>query len=109
MTALTHDHPTIDRRGLALARAIVKKLEETDEQSGVDRARGVNRRWRELGDSSLHEAWSELLQQDWSVIRDALLDETQRGCELRQNNPFCGILTNQERWQIIKEFTRHAS
>lgn len=110
MLAPIHDHKTIDRRGLAFARAIVDKLERTNRiEAGVEKARAVNQRWRDMGTSSLHEAWADILQQDWSTIKNALLDESQRGDALRQNNPFCGILTNQERWSIIKEYDSHAS
>jgi hypothetical protein len=109
MTVPIHDHKLIDRRGLAFARAIVTKLEENGYQPGVERARAVNLRWREIASSPLHEAWAALLQRNWPEIRDALLDPSERGDAMRQNNPFCGILTNRERWSIIKEFSRYAS
>jgi ketopantoate reductase len=106
---MMNDHGKIDRRGLALAQAIVAKLERDGVEAGVERARSVNRRWREMNSSSLHEDWADLLEQEWNLIKEKLLSETDRGDALRQNNPFCGILTHQERWKIIKEFDRYAS
>ncbi len=99
-----NDHATIDRRGLALARAIVEKLEAGDLQAGLAKARAVNRRWYERDATELHRAWHDVLQKDWASIKEVLLDTSERGCELRQNSPFCGILTPHERWAIFREY-----
>jgi hypothetical protein len=32
-----------------------------------------------------------------------LLDPSERGVQLRQNSPFCGILTAQERWAFYRK------
>ena len=93
-------HGQIDERSLRLARAVADKLETGDLTMGLERARAVNRRWREQSPSGLHDDWAEILRRDWPFIRVALLDESERGAQLRQNNPFCGILTPQERWGI---------
>ncbi|HMP73281.1 MAG TPA: hypothetical protein PKE55_08465 [Kiritimatiellia bacterium] len=103
------DHASIDRRGLDLARAIVTKLESGDLQGGLAKARAVNRRWREQGSSPLHEEWKEILQGNWTEIKAILLDESEGGNRLRQNSPFCGILTPHERWAIFREHRRHAA
>ena len=103
------DHASIDRRSLALSRAIIKKLEEGDIEAGVARARAVNRRWRKVAGTTLHEEWKTILQRDWPNIKAALLDASEQGQALRQNNPFCGILTPRERWAIFREFRQHAA
>ncbi len=97
----THEH--IDLRGLRLAEAIVKKIEEGDIHFGIEKARSVNSRWRDMSSSRLNNDWAEILKKDWSSIRSVLLDTSQRGIQLRQNNPFCGILTPKERWSIMKQ------
>jgi hypothetical protein len=97
-------HQEIDRRSLYLAETVVRKLEAGNIQGGIERARMVNRRWREKSASRLHQEWAILLSGDWPSIRTALLDESERGADLRQNNPFCGILTPQERWKILREY-----
>jgi len=35
-----------------------------------------------------------------------LLDESEEGTRLRQIDPFCGILTPKERWEIYREAAR---
>lgn len=95
-------HQEIDQRSLELARVVVQKLESGDLAAGLNHVRGVNRRWREQNPSSLHEEWATLLAGEWPTIRAALLDESEHGAQLRQNSPFCGILTPQERWAFFR-------
>jgi hypothetical protein len=101
-------HAQVDHRSLRLAWTIVGKLEAGDVQAGIDRARSVNHRWRAQAASRLHDDWAAILQGDWPSIRRVLLDESERGAQLRQNNPFCGILTPQERWAIVREASHEA-
>ncbi|HPC57429.1 MAG TPA: hypothetical protein PK689_00365 [Kiritimatiellia bacterium] len=96
-------HGKIDRRSLQMARAIAEKLESGSVQAGLEKARAVNRRWRRRMPTRFHEDWAEILQQGWPVIRAALLDPSERGVQLRQNSPFCGILTAQERWAFYRK------
>jgi len=77
------------------------------EGEAVRRAIETNRRWRARSSSRLHDRWADILALPWPSIRSALLDDSERGRELRQNNPFCGILTPQERWGIYREFRAH--
>lgn len=100
-------HQQIDRRSLRLADALARKLEAGDVQAGIERARTVNRRWRAQGASRLHDEWAEILAGDWISIRNALIDHSERGAQLRQNNPFCGILEPRERWAIYRECAAH--
>jgi hypothetical protein len=101
-------HSSIDERGLRLAMAIVEKLEQNGIADGLQKARKVNAHWRAMSSSTLHDEWANILRGSWDTVRQALLDESETGDELRQNNPFCGILSNQERWAIFEEFRHHA-
>jgi hypothetical protein len=96
-------HQQIDHRSLRLARVVAEKLEAGNLLAGLARARAVNERWRQQASSPLHEAWRDLLAGDWPSIRAALLDASERGAQLRQNNPFCGILTPRERWDVYRQ------
>lgn len=87
-----------------MAKLLVKKLESGNIQAGVEHARQVNQRWCIQSPSVLHREWSNILANDWSTIREKLLDESERGAKLRQNNPFCGILNPQERWAFLREY-----
>jgi hypothetical protein len=99
-------HQQIDQRSLRLARAVVEKLEDGDPRTGVALAQENNRRWNAQNPSRLHEDWTAILSGKWENIREILLDKSERGAQLRQNNPFCGILTPQERWKIYREFNQ---
>lgn len=92
---------------MALARAIAAKIDAEGPEYGIDRARETNRRWREQSSSRLHEEWAGILREGWQAARAALLDESDTGARLRQNNPFCGVLSPRERWAIYRNFRRH--
>ncbi len=103
------DHYTIDQRGLALAHAIVAKIEQGDVGVGIATAQEVNARWRAMVPSALHDEWQVILATDWETIKQTLLCPSEYGQRLRQNNPFCGILTPQERWKIFEEYRQYAA
>jgi len=47
-----------------------------------------------------------ILQRPWPEIRNILLNESEEGTRLRQSDPFCGILTPAERWEIYRDAAR---
>ncbi|MBU0677991.1 MAG: hypothetical protein KJ626_07720 [Verrucomicrobia bacterium] len=100
-------HEEIDNRSLALARAVVQKIDADPERLGLERARHVCRRWLERGSSSACREWLTILSQSWPEIREVLLDESERGKRLRQSNPFCGIISPRERWQLYRTWSHH--
>ena len=53
--------------------------------------------------------WRELLMQDWTVVRQALMDEGEEGQRRRQSSPFVGVLSSRERWEIVRRFGHEAS
>lgn len=95
-------HQDIDRRSLAMARQIVAKIDADPQRAGLERAKQVCRRWVELGNIPARE-WLPLLEQPWENVRSILLDESDERQRLRQNDPFCGILTPAERCAIYRE------
>lgn len=100
-------HGDIDARSLALARAVVARIDADPRRAGLDRARTTCRRWLDRGVTAAAE-WSRLLDAGpWEEVRRALLDPSDVGRALRQNSPFCGILTPKERWAIYREFAGH--
>ena len=94
-------HQQIDQRSLEMARAIVAKIDADPTRAGFERAKRTCRRWVEMGNIPAKE-WLTLLEKSWSEVREILLDESDEGQRLRQNDPFCGILTPRERWEIYK-------
>lgn len=88
-----------------MARRIVAKIDSDPSRAGLAHARVVCERWVARGNVPARE-WLQILDQPWTAIRQILLDDSEEGRRLRQNDPFCGILTPQERWDIYREAAR---
>lgn len=97
-------HHGIDERSLAMARAIVARIDADPERRGLEHARAVLARWLERRPHPTLQEWQRLLQGPWEEIRQVLLDPSEEGRRLRQCDPFCGILTPRERWEIYRRF-----
>jgi len=97
-------HQQIDERSLAMAKAIVAKIDTDPGKAGLARAKATCQRWfRERPIPAIGE-WLAILERPWEEIRQVLLDESETGRRLRQSDPFCGILTPQERWAIYRAY-----
>jgi hypothetical protein len=99
------DHQAIDRRSLEMARQIVAKIDADPQREGLEHAKRVCARWVERGNVPARE-WIAILQRPWPDIRGILLEDSEESRRLRQNDPFCGILTPAERWEIYREAQR---
>ncbi|MBI3922863.1 MAG: hypothetical protein HY318_15690 [Armatimonadetes bacterium] len=97
-------HQRIDERSLAMAKAIVTRIDTDPKREGLARANSVCERWEKQHPSSCNREWLRLLAKPWGEVRAILLDGTDEGRRLRQNSPFCGILTPEERWEIYRRF-----
>ena len=97
-------HQRIDERSLAMARAIVEKIDRDPAREGLSRARAICERWHRNSQHPAIAEWMSILQKPWEQVRGILLDPSEEGQRLRQSDPFCGILTPHERWAIYKEF-----
>ena len=98
-------HQEIDQRSLALAQAVVAKIDGDPLRSGLEHARETCTRWYRDNPSPALAEWRAVLQQEWETIRTVLLAETEAGQRLRQSSPFCGVLSAAERWAIYQRFT----
>jgi hypothetical protein len=94
-------HQEIDRRSLEMVRRIVARIDADPERAGLAHAKHVCERWVGQGIVSARE-WLTLLDKPWKDVRAILLDESDDGQRLRQTDPFCGILTPAERWEIYR-------
>lgn len=97
-------HQRIDERSLAMAKAIVTRIDADPKREGLARANSVCERWEKRHPNPCNREWLGLLAEPWGEARAILLDETDEGRRLRQNSPFCGILTPKERWEIYRRF-----
>ena len=89
-----------------MARRIVAKIDADPHREGLEHAREVCGRWIDRGNIPARE-WMEILRRPWLEIRAILLDDSEESRRLRQNDPFCGILTPRERWEIYREAAAH--
>jgi hypothetical protein len=97
-------HERIDRRSLALHRAIAEKLRRRPEL--LDVARDNLDRWsRNPGHSQPYwDAWREILDRPLPEILRLLEEESEFMTAMRQATPFAGVLDPAERWAIYARF-----
>lgn len=87
-----------------MARAIVAKIDQDPARSGLTRARATCQRWLDKHPSPVLKEWWGILELPWACIRERLVEDSEEGRRLRQSDPFCGVLTPQERWQIYRDY-----
>jgi len=97
-------HARIDRRSLALHRAIAKKLR--DNPALLDIPRENLDRWSATNGRSqpYWDAWRKLIDGPFEDLLKTLVEDSERMTALRQATPFAGVLTPAERWAIYDEF-----
>ncbi|MFP5246982.1 MAG: hypothetical protein ACLGH0_09845, partial [Thermoanaerobaculia bacterium] len=88
-----------------MARRIVGKIDADPTRAGFQRAKDVCARWVGQGNIPARE-WMAILQRPWEDVRRILLEDSEESRRLRQNDPFVGILTPHERWEIYREAAR---
>jgi hypothetical protein len=97
-------HQQIDRRSLAMAKAVAERIDADPRRAGLEKARATCRRWFKSDPAPAIGEWLQILERPWEEIRRVLLDESDEGQRLRQSTPFCDVLTPQERWNIYRSF-----
>ena len=99
------DHRIIDERSLAFGRAIAARL--ADDPSLLARARANVARWMQTASPGVKPdlaAWSAALEGPLDGVIQLLTGNDERAARLRQSNPFAGVLSQQERLAILKQF-----
>ena len=106
MSVPLRGHQRIDRRSLALHRAIAAKLRA--EPALIAIALDNIERWSRAGGRSqpYWDAWREILSRPLPEILDLLGEQSERMTAMRQATPFAGVLTPAERWAIYEEFAQ---
>lgn len=106
-TILERGHRTAELHALAYHRLVAERLDE----HVVDMARRRLHRWRR--DGRVHPRWGEewvrILAMPTSRIGRTISADTPRAAELRQTSPFAGVLTEQERRQLVRAVEERAS
>ena len=95
-------HPHIDARSLDMARIVVERIDADPSEFNV--AHENLERWRRLHGtlSRASEEWEQILKRPWCEIREILLEDSDEGQRLRSSHPFVGIVTEEERLEIMK-------
>ena len=95
-------HDVTDQRLLALTRACVEKLEPSSNGSPVHRAKVVAT--ITLYPEPHRGEWQRLWALPWPQFKQRLLADTHEGNRIRQNIPFAGVLSQEERQAIFDEY-----
>ena len=92
-------HGTAEARSLAYHRAVAQRLD----RATVEQARHRLHRWQREGriDPRYAETWEQLLGGPLSRVRGVISEDSQTSRDLRQNSPFAGTLTTQERRRVL--------
>ena len=104
------DHRLIDQRSLAFDRLVAAKLRS--QPAWVEKARGNLVRWLATCSAGAKPAlleWQRLLDGPFDELLAFMEATDERATRLRQSSPFCGILTEDERLGILREFQARES
>ena len=100
-------HQEIDRRSLALHRAVADKIRRDPGllQIALDNLD----RWQSRG--MLHEQryldeWRCILGKGMDDLLAIMVDPSERATALRQSSPFSGVLSPRERMLVLKNWSR---
>lgn len=92
----------IEKRILALAKVISKRLKENPELV-IAKARSNIKRWSANQHEKYHDEWLTILNGSLDDILKILNGEDQNSIRLRSSSPFTGIISQKQRWKIIKD------
>jgi hypothetical protein len=97
-------HERIDRRSIAMHRAIAEKLRANP--ALLEIARENIARWAPAAGRSRHylDAWLDVLEMPLEEMLALIVEDTEEMRAMRQNNPFAGVLDARERWAIYALF-----
>lgn len=102
------DHRNIDRRSLEFDRIVAARLRENP--ALLTRARANLDRWMSSASPGARrtiEEWQAVLDGPFDRLLALLESEDERATRLRQSSPFCGIVTPDERREILKRFAAY--
>jgi hypothetical protein len=99
-------HEWIDQRSLAMDRMLAEKLER--DPALIQRAVNILEKWiaqRLPTPAPVMLEWRSVLSErsPYEVIRLLQADDPEAR-RLRQSSPFCGLLSPQERWAILRTY-----
>ncbi|MGI8439221.1 MAG: hypothetical protein ACR2NV_03310 [Thermoleophilaceae bacterium] len=99
---MIRSHRTAELRSLAFHRLVAGRLDDEVIASARVRVEG----WIAHGGpvpATYARRWRSLLARPPAYLAAALKEDTEEMRELRQNTPFAGTVSREERWRIVRE------
>ncbi len=103
-------HDLIDQRSLVFGKLIAERI--LVDRNGIDHARKNVERWLltcSPGTRSTLIEWQAMIDGPLEGLVAVLTGDDERAKRLRQSNPFTGIISEQERHEIIRRFYAYES
>jgi len=100
-------HQELDQRSRALHRLIAEKIRQ--DPSLFENMKRTLARWRKIvsADSQPYlKEWERLVDLGIEECLAVATEDSERANAMRQASPFCGILTNEERWEFLLEWDK---
>lgn len=98
-------HRDLDRRSRELHRLVVQKIDR--EPALFHKVPATLSRLRQIVDPRSHpylDQWQALVDQGRDACLAKALEDSESADALRQCSPFTGILTNQERFEFLRQW-----
>lgn len=100
-------------RSLWLHQALLSELLRRPTEV-LEKARRKMDSWRSVhrrDGMTIHylDEWSEVLDSGLDAVMETVTSRTSKSCELRQNTPFAGVLSDDTRVQVLRSFHQHWS
>lgn len=95
----------MDARNLAESRLISEKIRRQPEL--FNRAKETLTHWKKIQRPFPHclKEWDNILRQHkMEKVLEILTQENEEGNRLRQSDPFCGIMTQEERLKFLDDY-----
>ena len=100
-------HQELDARSLALHCLVAAKLQ--GDPSLFARVQETLARWRTIVSPNSQpylDEWERLIQRGMAACLAVATENSEHATALRQASPFCGILTNKERFAFLKTWSQ---
>lgn len=101
-------HQEIDQRSLALHRLLAKKIRQ--DPSLFENIKRTLVRWHKIvctNSQPYLEQWQRLVDLGIEECLAVATEDSERANAMRQASPFCGILSNEERWEFLLEWDKN--
>ena len=98
-------HQWVDARDLKMARLIAEKVRRSPAkfQEAVETLKGWRRTLRPVPEAVLE--WERIFRRHTrEEVLQIFTQNNEEGQRLRQSDPFCGILTEEQRWRFLREY-----